>query len=405
VAQIIQSRPNIDPGSIKDALISAANDRASNPLHTPFTGTMVVGKWNDTFGNGLLRVHDAVQLTAQADVGFPTCQIPGAPPVAGQPCPLTGGLPAWNNTVDITTRDPPRQGVANKLRATIRNHSGVGASVVVNFGVYEFGTGTAVFHPLGSRRVTVPATTTQTEEIDWTPAVGSHQCVQTSIDFGNDTNFGNNVTQRNINVAPSVYEVRVENPFMIPARIDVTVKSSRADWLCKLDDRDKSFVLEPFKDCPRKVKIAFNAPRNARIGEKAGCDLEVKATPLPQENKFALAAERKPAGARVLGGVTMVTFVPKPCRVVGTIADTKGRALANATLTFTPLTERGDKPVTLKSDEEGIFQGILIPEIRQKLSAVGKTGKGVIPEIKVDCGVGKLRLVLDQNKLAPRDDI
>ena len=86
--------------------------------------------------------------------------------------------------------------------------------MLVNFGIYKFGVGSPLFFHLGTAQVTVAPMTTIPVSQPWTPQAANHQCVLASIDYGFDTNFVNNVTQRNLQVAPSVFEMEVENPFL-----------------------------------------------------------------------------------------------------------------------------------------------------------------------------------------------
>ncbi len=290
-ADIIQAFPGIDPGSVKDRL-----NRSADASHNVASYPSVDPTWDSKFGSGLLNVGAALQA-GTTDVGFPSCIGPGASP--GKPCALASSMPPWANTMDIQTASPPKVGVANTITATVKNFGSVSATVLVNFGVYEFAVGNNQFYHIGTARVTIAPGAVQSVSVPWTPDAVDHQCIQVSIQFGLDTNYGNNTTQRNVQVAASVYQVRVENPFMVPARFEVKVKSERDDWPCRVSER--SFTLDPFKDCPRQLEVRFDAPPGTPVGQRAGCEISMYATP-------------RGGKTQLIGGVTVQTFVPESGR-------------------------------------------------------------------------------------------
>jgi hypothetical protein len=250
--------------------------------------------------------------------------------------------------------------------------------VEVNFGVYVFGAGTNQFFHVGTQQVTVPGNTTITASQPWTPMSSSHQCVQVSLAYGLDTNFDNNATQRNLQVAPSVYEVEIRNPFPVPAVMELEARSNRDGWRCHLEDT--RFVLDPMKDCPRTVEVTFDAPQGAREGEYADCDLGVFATPRTEQGE-----------RRLIGGVTLRTFVPERCRVVGQVVDARLAPLPGVTVAF-------GEGVTTKTDEEGIFSAELTPYRPQAVTVAGRRFERRKAELRLQCGVG-LRLVLTGRQL------
>jgi hypothetical protein len=208
--------------------------------------------------------------------------------------------------------------------------------------------------------------------------------VQVSIQFGLDTNYGNNLTQRNLSVAPSVFEVRVENPFMVPAKFEVRAKSERENWKCEVDQA--AFVLDAFS-CPRKMRVTFNAPKGTEPGQHADCDIAVYATP-------------EGGKTQLIGGVTAQTIVPKPCRFVGTVVDPQGRPLAETRLLFEindPEVTEGQAAYTVKAvtDADGNFGATLTPyrHYRVILEKAG-VGKGEVA-IQPMCGIC-LRFVLSR---------
>lgn len=388
-AVVIQSRPTIDPGSLKDLLKRQA-DTVNNVAAFPAVDPV----WDNDLGAGMLNVWGALAASA-TDTRFPNCVgPPGAP---GQPCALTPPMPSWNNTADLGTASPPQVGVPNTLTAQVRNNGAVPATVLVNFGVYVFGVGSNQFFHIGTRQVTIPAMTTIAVNQPWTPASANHQCIQVSIDFGLDSDYTNNVTQRNLQVAPSAFEVRIENPFMVPAKFEVRAKSERDDWKCQISARE--FALDPLTDCPHQLRVTYDAPPAARPGDRANCDIEVIATPRGE-------------APRTIGGVTVQTFVPKPCRTVGMIVNADGQPVRKARVTFQRDPKRpghpddpnaGGKPVAAVTDADGIFSAVLTPSVRQivTVEATG-VGKGRI-ELRSECGAGNLRLVLDREGLRRKE--
>ena len=316
-ALMIERLPTIDPASLKQLLIQSAD----NSRNTAFPGAP--GKWDATLGWGLLNVGAAIELakTRTANARFPNCETPSRSGT-GQPCSLRSGGPIWLNTQDITTATPPRAGVANTIQVQVVNDGPNDATVDVNFGVYVFGVGGNQFHHVGTKQVTIPANQAPvTVTMPWTPGAPDHQCVQVSIAFAADSDYSDNVTQRNLEIAPSVYTMRVENPFMVPARFELSAVSDRAGWQCSIDQT--TFDLDPFKDCARDVTIEFHAPPGTPVGAQGNCNVAVRGTP---------QGERE---GRLVGGVTVQTFVPRPCKVVGEIVDARGRPIAGARVVVT----------------------------------------------------------------------
>jgi hypothetical protein len=363
-ALLIQARPGIDPGSLKDLLKRSA-DTTKNVPQFPAVDPV----WDNDLGSGMLNLWPAVTAAASTDMKFPDCVGPGW--AAGQPCALTSN-PSWANMLDINTTTAPQVGVANTIVAQVRNDGLAPATVLVNFGVYVFGVGNNQFFHVGTQQVTVPPNTTIAVNQPWTPAFSNHQCAQVMIDYGFDTDYGNNVTQRNFQVAPSVYEVRVENPFMLPAKFQIQAKSDRDGWVCSVSQ--ESFTLDPFQDCPRKIQVTFNAPRGTRPGERANCNVGVLATPR--------GAQR----AILIGGVTVQTFVPRLCPTKGMLVDGQGRPIRGARLQFAKEREgipRGSTgpTVTVSTDEKGAFVAMLAAEVNYSVivtKARPGTGRAVL---------------------------
>ncbi len=384
-AIILQARPDIDAGSLKDLLTRTADTTLNVPAFPTVDPT-----WDTALGGGMLNVWQALAAAGATDVGFPNCV--GAPARPGHPCAVTSPYPPWNNALDIATLAEPQAGVPNALVAQVRNGGAVPATVLVNFGVYVLAVGNNQFFHIGTQRVTVPAMTTISVSQPWTPAASDHQCIQVSIDFGLDTNFGNNVTQRNLAVAPSEFQVRIENPFLEPAVFSIQVKADTDGWRCFVSET--SFSLDPVLDCPRTVRVTLDPPPGAKPGDRANCDVGVFGTP------------KRTAKQGLIGGVTVQSFVPIPCRVVGVVLDSAGGAVEGAGLAFVRQTEETAtaKPeeVRFTTDKDGVFSGEVTPYVPYVVlvekAGVGKGSLAVRPR----CGFGTLQFVLGESGLTLR---
>jgi len=380
---IINAQPQIDPSSLKD-LLKQSSDKSKNVAAFP----AVDPNWDSSFGAGMLNLWPAISVVAATDVKFPNCVGPPATP--GGLCSLTPPLPPWDNTSDISTATPPKVGVPNTITAQVRNNGGAQATVLVNFGVYVFAVGNNQFFHVGTVQVTIPPNTTVPVSVPWTPASSDHQCAQVNIQFGFDTDYTNNVTQRNLQVAPSIYTVRIENPFMVPAKFELRPKSNRDGWQCKLNET--TFELDPFEDCPRNVRVTFNAPAGTKAGEHATCDLAVYATPRGEER------------AQLIGGVTMETYVPKPCRMLGEVRNDRGVPLAGVKLQFERNVEAGQTvaPSTTASattTADGMFEVTLPAGYQYNVTIEAAGLKPLRTLVEPECGTCSMNFVVAEGRV------
>ncbi len=375
-ALVLQKFPAMTPDSLKQLLITSAD----NSRNTPYSST--TGVWDAALGWGLLNVGAALQnaMAQSTDVRFPNCQSGGA---SGQPCPLKSSDPAWNNQVDITTNTPAKAGTPNQINVKIENTGNTPVTILVNFGVYNFAVGNNQFHHLGTKQITINPHDTVPESMAWTPAFSDHQCIQISIAYGLDADYTNNVTQRNIQISPSVYNVRVENSLMAPARFEIKAVSDRPGWRCTVSDA--AFALDPFTDCARNVKVAFNAPAGTRPGRQANCNIAVYATPNDGER-------------RLIGGVTVRTYVPRPCRAFGEVVDVNGRPVAGAHI-WTKLASPGKatfphREGMVMTNRNGVFSLSIVPDVPQVFSVQRMgVGRGKLT-LRPGCGLDLPQLVL-----------
>jgi len=375
VALMLKADDTMDPASVKDVLERTADHQKVAPA-----------LWNDTFGAGFLNAYRAVAKERLTDVRFHSCSGPASK--AGELCPLASGIPPWDNYMDISTvPDPVVAGDPTTVTAMITNGGLHDADVLVSFGVYVFGVGTNRFEEIGTVPWTIHSGDTDPVSIVWTPEDATHQCIQVHIQYGYDTEYRNNITQRNLDIAASTYNVRVENPYMTPARFHVIATSDFQDWPCVADPPD--FQIEGPEDCPRDVRVQFHPPRDARPPAKASCNVAVYAAR---------------AGARdsvLIGGVTVETYVPVLCPMVGEVLDDHGRPIKGLTLRFTREVSPGllradwERDQIVTTDEAGMFKlkrGI--PGAHQTIFISGRDVPSAEIAVQPRCGAGAIRLQL-----------
>lgn len=377
-ALILEKYPLMTSESVKRLLIDSA-DTSRNTAFNAATGT-----WDSALGGGLVRVGEALRMAALqgTDLTFPNCAATGS--TSGQPCTLSNGQPSWNNS-DISTATAPRVNVANTMRVQVRNSGANAGTATVNFGVMIFSAGNNQFHHIGSQQVSVAAGQTVTVSQPWTPLSIDHTCAQVSIAFGQDTDYTNNMTQRNLQIAASVYQVQVANPFFERAHFEVRAKSERPGWTCLVDQ--PSFDLDPFTDCPRNVTVTFNAPAGTPVGQQGQCQVGVYAQPVQGERKL-------------IGGVTVVTYVPAPCVMHGQVVDAAGRPAAKARITLSSAEkEHAGVPVKAVADADGFFSLRSTPDVLQELRVQAAGGAGGTLMLRPMCGPSLPRVVVDKGLL------
>lgn len=390
-ALLLQRFPDMGPDSVKQMLLASA-DQSRNTAYTPAGPS---GSWDRALGWGLLNVGAAINsaMTQSSNPHFFNCKTPSTSG-PGQLCELLDGKPVWNNSTDIDATTTPQVGVQTTIRAHVKNTGNNPATFLVNFGVYIFSAGNNQFHHIGTKQVTLIAGQDDWVTMDWTPAATNHQCIQVSLAYGLDADHTDNLTQRNFQVLPSQYTLRVENPLFVPAQMEIVAKSQRQGWQCRVSD--KMFSLDPFKDCAREVTITFDPPLGSQPGQQADCDVSVYATPRGGK-------ERK-----VIGGVTVRTYVPRPCHVWGEIVDARGRPVAKARVRIMRVTSEGAKitkassmagALSVVTNSDGVFSVPVAPGARYAFT-VEKTGLGHGSlTLRPGCGLDLPRLVLSAKGL------
>ena len=377
-ALILEKYPQMTADSVRQLLIDST-DRSRNTAFNTATGA-----WDSALGWGLVRVGQALTMAAgqATDLTFPNCATTGS--TSGQPCALANGQPSWNNA-DIATATAPRLNVANTISVPVTNRGLNSGVATVNFGVIRFSAGNSVFYFIGSQQVTVAAGQTVTVSQPWTPTSTDHTCAQVSIAFGQDSDYSNNMTQKNLVIAPSTFQMEVNNSLFVPARFEIVATSNRANWVCTVDQ--PAFDLDPFKDCPRAVNIALRAPRNAAAGQRAQCQVAVFATPVN--------GERRP-----VGGVTVESYVPRACPIVGQLVDAAGRPLPRARIELSATEpEHAGLSRRTTTDANGFFSISTLPDVLQRLRVSAPGGLSGELVLRPMCGPSLPRVVVGKNSL------
>ena len=199
-ALVKQAHPGINPGSIKNLIIQTAEDLGSPG-------------WNPDSGYGYVDAFQAISAAAIIDPGYPNA----------------GTYPEPWLCSDITTATSPQVNVPNTIISMVRNNTSVPANnVEVTFGVHIYSAGIPNFYSIGAKTIpTLPANTTMLVTHPWTPQPSptgdSHACLKSTINYGFDTDFSNNLCNRNISVnqtnSPVKFRFQVNNTLVEPATI------------------------------------------------------------------------------------------------------------------------------------------------------------------------------------------
>lgn len=265
MALLLDLRPDATPGAIKDILKRSAFVTNQHAASGP-TFPAVDGRYNRNWGFGLIDLWQAgTQLqNGVADVSFTDCVGPHPDYPGVKPCSISGGQPAWLNQVDIQLQtDPPVQNQANQITVTIENRSPtIAENFSVCIGVHELGVGLQEFYDVGCRTVTLAGLASTSVVIPWTPTANDHQCIQASVDYGLDTQFDNNVTQRNTEPisasSPAPLRFRVENPLPETALITLRNLSVEGPFvLARVVGQPPRFVYQEIKEDQPFVELTL----------------------------------------------------------------------------------------------------------------------------------------------------
>lgn len=393
VALLLEQNASISPTQIKDRLKLAADPIDNGPVGEY---PKLDNRWDPKYGSGMLNVWPALAMPSAPgspstptalDIRFPHCVEAWK---RGEPCENSDREPPWNNSQDLATATPPRAGVPNTLQATIENPGDEPAVVRVGFAVSDLAVGNHHFHPVGTRQVTLPPHTLQTVDQPWTPVSASHQSMQARIIYGFDRDFRNNLTQRSLALGTGEYRVRIENPYAEPAIAFLEPRSRRENWDCFANQQDLN--LGGWRHRPPTIEVSFLAPVESAPGERERCDLFVYAGKQGDDSQ----------ARRLIGGVTLETYVPIPCQVAGVLQGPRGSPLSGFEIRFRPQRRPNGERQAVVTDSDGRFEARLMPEIQQVVRVTPRGGGAVDKTLRVDCRM-PLRLELAGNDLRQLD--
>lgn len=278
-ALIKQINPTINPGSIKNLMIQTAEDWGG-------------AGWDADSGNGYLDVWAAASATASSDPAYPN----------------HGTYPQPWLCTDISTATAPAVGVPNTVTVSVTNGSATAANnVEITFGVNIYSTGAPVFHSIGAQTVNIAAGATISVSHPWTPQPSptgnSHACLKSSINYGFDTNFGNNLCQRNISVnqtgSPAKFTFQVQN--FLKERVTIDLNP-----FAQLEFPGKLKGNKDFVELPGERIFAFDR-WNPTVEETR---LVMAPTDCPQELTLTLTVD--PDATPVDGGLYSLPAIATP---------------------------------------------------------------------------------------------
>lgn len=323
-AILLGANPTLTPLQVTTKLRATADRPTAS---TPYNASLNA-YWSKEFGMGIINIDGALQ-TGDTDVAFPSCA--SDPGVAGRPCGLASPKQFWENDIDIRTDTSPLASVPNKIIAAVKNRGPDKADVEVRFGVYAVNAGATAYYDVGQTTVSVDAGQTVDAIVNWTPTEENHQCILVSLQYGLDTRYWNNLTQRNIIVGPAGplggevgtdRYIVVENPFRRAASFRAVAVPAKGRWSPKgiAVITPAEFEYDPAKDAPPMVHVRLTM----RGAEKdAQCKVAIYGVP-----------KGSPADSMLIGGVTMRTFIPKSCTIRGTVYDERNHAIAGVTVRY-----------------------------------------------------------------------
>lgn len=304
-ALILQSEPEINPGSVKDLLIRTAEDR--DGADTPHSYPDRAGPtWDEEWGFGYIDAYNAfAALSGNPALGMPQTDLTflgfGDEPHPGDPWWYSAAIETESMRLGVN----PEVGVPDQLHVRIFNNGlNPAYQVPIHFGVYDYTAAVRQFYDVDTFVLDEigPGETSEVT-IDWLPQPlenGEHGCVQVTINYGLDTDYGDrsNVAQRNLEIeetgSPATFRFRVENPLMASALIHLKVEGTPG-WTWALSDND--FVLHPWADCPRLVKLTVSPPAGAPRGAQGIFHVSALATTEDVQKE-------------VIGGVTARAHIP-----------------------------------------------------------------------------------------------
>lgn len=279
-ALILQQRPGINVGSVREIIISSAE-----AMGTP-SNTMCDPVWNKAWGWGKVDGYEAVATGLQTDLSF-------------QHHPAD---PSWRSE-DITTDSPRQVGVQTTVHVDVENRGTNNSGPFrVNLGVYVYSASTPTFYDIGtSVESGLSPGGKRTVDFGWVPQAESHQCLKAEIEYGPDEDYSNNKARKNVTVAQSpvffsIQNTLSESPILI--QFDATLTDPfGAGWTYEIDP---TLVVMAPDDCPQMIRAELFPPANPPPGSYAILDV---------------AAVAPDSGYAELGGVTVIDSAETPVAV------------------------------------------------------------------------------------------
>jgi hypothetical protein len=139
--------------------------------------------------------------------------------------------------------------------------------VRVNFGVHAYEADVPTFFDIGTRIIDLEADgTPHRVAIPWRPEDYTHQCLKAEIGYGPDTDYSNNIAERNITVAGSPVSFQLRNTYSeepMQIRLVAEYDDPDCDW---------PYTIQPTKvilganDCPQDIVAEIFPPEDAPPG-------------------------------------------------------------------------------------------------------------------------------------------
>lgn len=254
-ALILEQRPGMAPAAVEQLLIQTA-ERKGTPSRPD-----VDPEWSAEWGWGLVNGFAAIDML-QRESEHTDLTFPNHP-----------AIPFWTSR-DIFTRDPPKVNVPNEAGVQIENRGPNPArNVPVVFTVTNFSASTPSLSQIGTVRVPrINPGQKRVVSIPWTPTAAT-VCFEVQISYGLDTDYGNNIAQRNVAVAesPVTFEVRntlTEEPREI--RLVPTLDPPTSDWTVTITPPSITLAAD---DCPAEIEVLLDPLPSAPSGSMQRVDI------------------------------------------------------------------------------------------------------------------------------------
>lgn len=210
---------------------------------------------NATLGAGETAAAPALPVAPAA---------PAAPPVIFPPDP---GWPTYAQREITVNPEPPILGQPVLICAAVLNTSTQPQTVVLDFGIANFGIGLP-FDPIGSRTVVVPPNGKAHSCVTWIPRQPGHRCLQVIL---HQPGQPDQLSQRNLDVwellvagepAETVFPVR--NPGTATDTIQLQLRNLRAGWTAIVTPQELTLAGGE----SRLVTLTVTPPRGELLGSR-----------------------------------------------------------------------------------------------------------------------------------------